>query len=336
LICACILNILNLDSSHSFLHEKHCCQWDRNNWEWEEVKVECVEEPSVNNVHCVKEWMSNHCLLLWSVLLLSWLSGSNCSDLTFDCHVIDWSKVNRWNIDNGLESNVWGDQLLCCLSLSSFHDVDGLSNPHHCHLDEPKDESNMWVSKLLWMAQSELHHVNARFSSWNTSDVKQKCAEDQSQLQWNVIVHSELHISVECNTEWEEYLNSTDQESFEEESELVWLSHFQLFLVCFNESEIGCRVNISWDFHGLFSLNAHVWFFSDCKSWLNIWSIVVKVQAVSLNFLNDGLDVGVNLVLTVILVDFELLIEKKILSPFEILLTPGQVILEHLDKSEEI
>lgn len=79
----------------------------------------------------------------------------------------------------------------------------------------------MWVSKLLWMAQSELHHVNARFGSWNTTDVKQQCAEDQSQLQWNVVVQSELHISVECNTEGEEHLDSTDQESFEEEGKLV-------------------------------------------------------------------------------------------------------------------
>lgn len=70
----------------------------------------------------------------------------------------------------------------------------------------------------------------------------------------------------------------------------------------------------------------------DGESLVDVGGVLVEVKTVGFDLLDDGLDVSMNVSLTVIGILSEFLVEKKILSPFESLSSPGHIFLEHLNE----
>jgi hypothetical protein len=105
-----------------------------------------------------------------------------------------------------------------------------------------------------------------------------------------------------------------------------------LLLVGLHESEVGKTVSSSLDVHGLALLNAHAFVKRELFSHLGA---VIEVETFFFDLDNDRLNVGSNVSLGVVSLSIHL-VEHQVLSPLELLLSPGQVLLEHLGEDKRI
>lgn len=74
----------------------------------------------------------------------------------------------------------------------------------------------------------------------------------------------------------------------------------------------------------------------NCQSLVDLGSISLEVQAILLDFVDDRLDVGVDVSLGVVSVVSEFLVEQKVLSPLELSVAPSKIFLTHLGEQQEI
>jgi len=110
------------------------------------------------------------------------------------------------------------------------------------------------MSKLFWMAQGVLHHVEARSEHTKVAQVEQESGEEQTELQRRVVEQLKVLWVEVKNTGNEEYLNCKDHCVFVQQVELIFLSHSVLLFIFFDKRHIGASVNSAVQVHVLFGL----------------------------------------------------------------------------------
>jgi len=110
-------------------------------------------------------------------------------------------------------------------------------------------------------------------------------------------------------------LDETNKDCLEEEVKLVSLSKFESLLVLLHHSKENACIDGVVDFHIFLKFNA--FFHINLHSLSNLLLLIKNIDAFLQDCLHDAVDVSSYFVLAVIFVTSELLVEHKVLSPFQ-------------------